>query len=71
MLSGGMGARKGIPWYIMWWHDSWEGDTLVCYMVAWELERDTLVCYLVAWELGKGYLGILCGGMVARRKRIE
>ena len=22
MLCGGMRARKGITWYVMWWHES-------------------------------------------------
>ena len=26
-----------------------------------------MVCYLVAWELGKRYLGMLSGGMRARK----
>ena len=34
MLSGGMGARKGIGEYIIWRHESWERDKLVYYMAA-------------------------------------
>ena len=36
-------------------------------LVAGELGKATLVCYLVAWGLGKGYIGMLSGGMGARK----
>ena len=34
MLCGGRRARKGVTWYVIWWHEGQERDKLVYYMAA-------------------------------------
>ena len=66
MLSGGMGARKGMTWYVIGGRRA--SKWIPWYVIGGRRARKGIPWYVIWWHggLGKGYLGMLSGGMGAR-----